>query len=207
MCQQIVKVFLKLVDFPNTHRLHKIFNHNTIKVSYICMSNVQQLINKHNSFIKNQKNKTTLSCNSRDKNGGPLNGNCRTESVIYKYLSLTKDNVKKVYVGVSEGEFKQNCYYNHQPLLQIKNYKNSATMSAYLWSIKSEEENLNLSLKIKQQASPYSNILKRWLLCLHKKLVIALYPNPEELLNKRAKVIFKCRHLNKFLLMNFNSND
>ena len=171
------------------------------------MSNVQQLIKKHNNFIQNKENKTTLSCNSRDKNEGPLNGNCRAENVIYKCLSLTKDNVKKVYLGVSEGEFKQNLYYNHQPLFRSKNYKNSTTLSAYLWSIKSEEQNHNLSSKMKRQASPYSNISKRWLLCLHEKLAITLYPNPEELLNKRAETIFKCRYLNKFLLMNFNSKD
>ena len=49
MCQQsIAKMFLKLVDkhFPCTHQLHKIFNRNTIKISYSCMSNVQQLIKK-----------------------------------------------------------------------------------------------------------------------------------------------------------------
>ena len=39
----IAKIFLKLAEkhFPRTHRLHKIFNCNTIKVSYSCMSNVQ----------------------------------------------------------------------------------------------------------------------------------------------------------------------
>ena len=73
------------------------------------MSNVQQqLIKKHNNFIQNKKNKTTLSCNCRDKNGCPLNGNCRRENVIYKCTSLTKNKVKKVYLGVSEGEFKKN---------------------------------------------------------------------------------------------------
>ena len=49
----------------------------------------------------------TLSCNCRNKNGCPLNGNCRTENVIYKCTSLTKSNVKKVYLGVSEGELKK----------------------------------------------------------------------------------------------------
>ena len=57
------------------------------------------------------------------------------------------------------------------------------------------------------QAASYSNILKRCLLCLHEKLAIALYPNPEELINKSSEIISKCRHLNKFLLMNFNSNN
>ena len=78
------------------------------------MSNVQQLIKKHSNFIQNKKNKTTLSCNCRDKNGCPLNGNCKTENVIYKCTSLTKNNVENVYLVVSEGEFKKNWYYNHQ---------------------------------------------------------------------------------------------
>ena len=49
----IVKIFLSLVDkhFPCTHQLHKIFNHNIIKVSYSCMSNIQELIKKHNNLI------------------------------------------------------------------------------------------------------------------------------------------------------------
>ena len=105
----IAKFFLKLIDkhFPRTHQLHKIFNCNTIKVSYSCMSNVQQLIKKHTDLIKNKKNKTKLSCNCWDKNGCPLNGNCRRENFIYKCTSLMKNNVRKVYLGVSEGELKK----------------------------------------------------------------------------------------------------
>ena len=58
----ITKIFLKLVDkhFPRTRRLHKIFNQNTIKVSYSYMSNVQQLIKKHNNFIQNKKTRQHL---------------------------------------------------------------------------------------------------------------------------------------------------
>ena len=160
----IAKILVKLVGkhFPCTHRLHKIFNCNTIKVSYSCMSNVQQSIKKHNNFIQNKKNKTTLSCDCRDINGCPLNGNCRTENFIYKCTSLTKNNVKKVYFGVTEGEFKKNRYYNYQQLFRNENYKNSTTFSTYLWSIKStsEEQNVNLSSEIIRQTPPYSNISK-----------------------------------------------
>ena len=100
-------------------------------------------------------------------------------------------------------------YYNHQQSFRNKDYKNSTTLSTYLRSIKStsEEQNVNLSWEIMRQAASYSNISKQCLLYLHEKLAIALYPNPEELLNKRSEMISKCRHLNKFLLMNFNSND
>ena len=72
---------------------------------------------------------------------------------------------------------------------------------------KPEEQNVNLSLEINRQAAPYSKISKQCLLCLHEKLAIALYSNPEELLNKRSEMISKSHDLNKFLLMNFNSND
>ena len=150
------------------------------------MSNVQQLLKKYNNFIQNTKNKTTLSCNCRDKNGCPLNGNCKTKNFSYKCISLTKNNVKKVYLGVTEGEFKKNRYCNHQQSFRNEDYKNSTTLSTYLWSIKStsEKQNVNLSWVIMRQDAPYSNISKGCLLCFYEKLAIALYPNPEELLNK-----------------------
>ena len=129
MSTNIAKIFLKLVDkhFPDTHGLHKIFNRNALKVSCSCISNVQQLIKKHNNFIQSKKNKTTLSCNYRHKNGCPINWNCRTEKAIYKCTSLTKNNVKKVYF-VSQGEFKKNWYYNQQQSFRNENYKYSTTL-------------------------------------------------------------------------------
>ena len=46
--------FLELVrtSFPPSHPLHKIFNRNTLKVSYSCMPNFSQVIS---SQLKNQK--------------------------------------------------------------------------------------------------------------------------------------------------------
>ena len=53
----------------------------------------------------------------------------------------------------------------------------------------------------------FSNISKQGLLCLHEKLAIALYTNPEQLRNNRSETISKCRHPSKFILMKFNSNE
>ena len=146
------KIFLKLVDkhFLRIHRLHKIF----IKVNYSCMINEQQVIKKHNNFIQNQKNKATLSYNCRDKNECSSNENCRTENVIYKYTSLTKNNVEKVSLGVSEGEFKKNRHNNHQQSVRNEHYKNSNTLSTYLRSIKSEDQNVNLSWEKMREVGP-----------------------------------------------------
>ena len=49
----IGRIFLKILDeeFPENHVLHKIFNRNTVKVSYSCMPNVKQSIDGHNKTI------------------------------------------------------------------------------------------------------------------------------------------------------------
>ena len=66
----IGKLFLKLVKkrFPKHHRLHKIFNPNTVKLSYSCMSNMSNFIKQHNSNILSSPTKTEeRSCNCRNK--------------------------------------------------------------------------------------------------------------------------------------------
>ena len=47
--------FLALVDkhVPKDYKLRKIFNHNTIKISYSCMNNTKQIIDNHNKRILN----------------------------------------------------------------------------------------------------------------------------------------------------------
>ena len=55
--------------FPKKHKFYKIFNKNTVKVSYSCMENVENIIKKHNRAILNRK--PTISedgCNCREKN-------------------------------------------------------------------------------------------------------------------------------------------
>jgi hypothetical protein len=63
--------FLSLIDkhFPSFFSFHKIFNRNTVKVSYSCMSNVKSIITKHTVQDKNKiQNKNKV----QDK--GTVNG-------------------------------------------------------------------------------------------------------------------------------------
>ena len=48
--------FLKLFDkhFPRHHKLHKIFNRNTVKVSCSCTKNIKSIINCHNKKVLHQ---------------------------------------------------------------------------------------------------------------------------------------------------------
>ena len=54
----IARNFLCLIDkhFPPKHKLHKIFNRNTVKVSYSCMNIVKSIISKHNTRITGRSN-------------------------------------------------------------------------------------------------------------------------------------------------------
>ena len=49
----IGRAFISLIErsFPAGHKLRKIFNRNTIKLSYSCMPNVKQIIDGHNKAI------------------------------------------------------------------------------------------------------------------------------------------------------------
>ena len=60
---------------------------------------------------------------------------------------------------------------------------------------------------IEKNVPAYSNISKRYLLFLCEKLAIITSKDQDNFLNKRSKVMNKCRHENKFLLSNNKSND
>ena len=86
--------FLALVDkhFPKDHKLHKIANRNTIKISYSCMNSTKRIIDNHNKRIltSSQANdavttaatEVNKTCNCRQKNACPLAGNCLQPCVI-----------------------------------------------------------------------------------------------------------------------------
>ena len=63
----ISKAFLNLLHkhFPPTHLFHKIFNKNTVKISYSCVRNMNSIISAHNRPILNPP-KTNYGRNCRD---------------------------------------------------------------------------------------------------------------------------------------------
>ena len=74
--------------FPKKSKLHKIFNTNTLKLSYCCMPNMAAIIKQHNNTIRGKRSSTeqntsARTCHWRVKNRCPLNGSCLTESIVY----------------------------------------------------------------------------------------------------------------------------
>ena len=74
---KIGKYFLNLLDkhFPQNHRLHRIFNRNSVKISYSCTKSMKTIIANHNKNILGKKPSINKSnCNCRNKEACPLNG-------------------------------------------------------------------------------------------------------------------------------------
>ena len=87
----MAKIFLQLIDthFPQANKLHKIFNRNTVKVSYSYTQNISQIIRGHNKKVTQIKRNHQLECNCPIKTECPLKSDCRKENVMYKSTVLT----------------------------------------------------------------------------------------------------------------------
>ena len=91
----IGKTFLQLLSkhFPKDHEMHKIFNKNTVKVSYSCMNNISSILSTHNKNILNPK-QTSFGCNCRNKDNCPLDGEFLTPNIIYRADIATDNDYK-----------------------------------------------------------------------------------------------------------------
>jgi len=108
----IAKQFLNIAKkhFPKDSKFHKIFNKNTIKVSYSCMPNIKSIISSHNKKILNPPEADDIpkTCNCVNPAFCPLNQNCLATNIIYE-ATLTSDQNEppKSYIGLSETTFKK----------------------------------------------------------------------------------------------------
>ena len=181
--------------------LHKIFNRNTVKISYSCMSNLKQNIDGHNKSILHSKIVPPKTCNCRKPAECPMDGNCLKESVIYQATVTTDDNnPPQTYVGLTENSFKTR-YSNHKTSFSNSNKRFNTELSKHIWHLKDNKSKFKVTWKILKQAAPYNPASNRCNLCLWEKYFIICKPELGSL-NKRNELITSCRHANKFLLKN-----
>ena len=207
----IGKCFLRLIQkhFPENHRFHKIFNKNTIKISYSCMPNMDSIINSHNKNILKPSSpaENDRTCNCVRREDCPLNQNCLQSKIIYQ-ATIKSELVnygEKKYIGLCETTFKKR-YASHKTSFTNKKYQHNTTLSTEFWRVKELNGNPSITWEKIGKAEPFNVESGRCLLCLNEKFEIANYPY-NNLLNKRTEVIAKCRHMNKFNLSSYNTND
>ena len=201
----IGKTFLQLLrkHFPHEHRYARIINKNTVKLSYSCMPNVQNIMKQRNEQLLKEENNTgdVRRCNCDSIDNCPLNGECLTPNLVYtSNVSYTEDNVAKlaVYHGSTSSPFKTR-WNEHNSSFRLEYKRKNTTLSKLIWNLK--ERNIPYSIRwtIERKAVAYRCGTRRCNLCLAEKVVIARSNNPS-MINKRSEILNKCRHRNKFLL-------
>ena len=92
-------------------------------------------------------------------------------------------------------------FYNQNHSLNSDSKRNATELSKFIWSCKDSDINPAISWKIVCHATPYQHGGKVCNLWLAEKYAI-LTANDDALLNKRTEWINKCRHKNKYKLIN-----
>ena len=158
-------------------------------------------VEAHNKrLLKSHNGKSEFKpCNCKYKRPCPLNGNCRDKAIVYQATVQTKDQSKN-YIGLCETEFKAK-FYNHNHSFNSDSKRNATELSKFIWSCKDSGLNPVISWKIVCHATPYQHGGKVCNLCLAEKYAI-LTANDDALLNKRTELVNKCRHKNKYKLIN-----
>ena len=198
----VAKQFLNLLDtcFPPLHPLHAIMNRNTVKVSYCTMPNIKQIITAHNKKILRKADpQPPPGCNCRDKKACPLDGQCKTRGIVYQATVTRKDNNKKeTYIGMTDTTFKER-YYNHTSSFRKNEAKHRTTLSHYVWKLKNNNIEHNITWKIITKKKSYSPATDQCNLCLAEKYFITRHPELSTL-NNRNELAATCPHKRKFLL-------
>ena len=187
------KRFLQLLEkhFPKEHPLHKLFNRNNVKVSYSCMPNFKQTVQRHN--LKVTSNKTPdQACNCTQKDNCPVNGDCMKKSVVYQADVTSKGNTM-TYIGMTGGAFKLR-YNNHLKSFRHDKYQNETELSKHIWKLTRANSGYAIKWSILSVCPTRQTSRNQCSLCIQEKLCILSMRSKCNLLNSRSELISACRH-------------
>ena len=184
---EVGKFFLRLIDkhFPPQHKLHKLFNWNSKKISYSCLPNIKSIINAHNRKILYPSptvSRRTSNCINISQY--PLQQNCLSNNILYQanVTPVGKNSETKVEYGICKTTFKLR-YANHKKSFNHRNRKSDTELSNEFWKIKDNKLSGNLTWEILGRHQAYNTNSKRCSLRLNEKLKIALHRD-NNMLNK-----------------------
>ena len=97
------KTVLKLVKqhFLKHHKLNKIFNKNTIKLSYCCMKNISSILKQHNIKILSAESNKKCSLIA-NKECCPCKEYCLKECMVYETKVSTENRFKTILLLAKE---------------------------------------------------------------------------------------------------------
>ena len=128
----IGKAFLKLVKkhFPRGHKLYKIFNRNTLKLSYSCISSMSSVIKQHNYKVLSTTENVDRLFNYRNKENCPLDGKCLQTCIAYKADVITNKD--------------SHIYYGHTNSFHHRHHEQDTEFSKHIWKLQDKGINFNV---------------------------------------------------------------
>ena len=128
----------------------------------------------------------------------PLNiGHTFLDSHIYWWSHILDSGI---YYDATDGEFKSR-YHNHTNSFRHRHHKQDTELSKHIWKPQGKRINFNVKRSFAAYFSTYWYWSRSCDLSLTEKYVTAR-PNHKNLLNKKTKLITRCRHTNKYILKN-----
>ena len=198
----IGKYFQHLLDkhFNRDNPLSRIFNRNTVKISYSCTKNMYNILSNHNKRLLNEpitrdRNPDVRSCNCRNKEECPLGGRCNSRKVAYQVcispIEQQRDG-ERVNIGISAGNWKQR-WYHHKHSFSNPKLRYQTALSKYFWGLKDQGLSPQIKWKIVRHSSTANSFNGRCNLCLDEKISIINFKNRKLVLKERNELVFKCR--------------
>ena len=155
--------------FSKTHQLHKLFNHNNVKVSYSSLPNFKSVTNGNHKNILNEQEKPSP-CNCRNKTSCPLKGSCQHKNFVNSCKVSARD-IKQDhlhYISLTEHTFKDRFYKHNNPFT-CESKRNSSELPNFIRDKKKENINVDLDWSILDKAKPYSPASRKFMFCLTEK--------------------------------------
>ena len=204
----IGKTFPNLIKkhFPKTNKLHKIFNLNTLKISYSRISNISSFIWGHNKNLLNPI-VTQQDCNCQTREDCPLQNQCKYYlNIIYRAdVHCGANGDYKLCFGIAQTPFKGR-FRNHSINFNHKQYIKSTELYKYIWPLRDAgtryTNNWSIIAKVKG-----STKINYYPLVHTEKYHLKEYFNDIRLLNKNSEFINACRYQSRLLLKKLKRND
>ena len=206
---KVGREFLSLLDrsFPPYHPLSKIFNRQTVKLSYKRMPNMAEVVSGQNTRkLRDDRDQVEVPrCNCRGGQGNcPVGGKCQVDCVIYEAtITENQSGKKETYTGVTERPFKKRLY-EHTTDMNCPSGRSKTSLSSHVWKLKDRGIAHTVTWRLKDRSTKFNPTSKKCRICLKEKFHI-LYNRDGASLNKRSEIFNSCIHRHSGLLENFKT--
>ena len=134
------------------------------------MNSMSKIIREHNKKVTLKPSDQRPKQNQRKKAGCPMEGNCQVNNIVYKCDVIRPLPKKCIQDLQRENGRAVSSFYNYKLSFKHKRSSNKTTLSSHMWHLKKvSSETPNLKWSRLRCISPYSDISKKYLLCLYEK--------------------------------------